>query len=1247
MASLALTGVWAAVKAIATYVTYASAAYSVYQAVTYKKPEGPKRSIKGNLPSNNAPIPVIYGTRRVGGTRIFTQSTGTSNKYLHLVIVLGEGEITSIGDVYLDDIISTDLDKWGKKGHPSFSGLTTSIWTGTDWDLPTVSNWEGTGEEYASYYEATNTSSPLTESGLNPWTPTIGVSYRLQYAVGRSSGSVVFSCGGATGPAIEATGAYALEFVATTEDPPTFTPTGFTGQLTISSSLSPVAITSVTNLVTVGKHLGSDSQVADTDLITATVGEEAEWTTDHKLSGIAYVYVRFEYDPNVFSTLPVVTCDVVGKKCVDIRETGGVGSTPIETHNPAVCIWDYLTNERYGRGIPTDQLNQASFIAAANYCDEIISVAGNSQERYTCDGYLDTSQSTMDNLNALLTSCRGILVYSGGEYVLKIDKPESSSFNFTESNIVGEWVINTGSKETQFNRITTTFFNPDKKWEEDTAIIDSSYAVTDVRDTEDNGLLLEQNYELPFTIDVGTVKQISTINFNQSRQQISCEFTAFAEALTVEIGDVVSITHTTPGWTSKLFRVMKIGLKSNDEVKISCLEYDVSVYSYGTIAPPPAEVDTNLPNPFDPTAPTNLAIVESKHFTGVSEHNDVLLTWTASSDYLNKGYEVGIKPSGETAWQEVAIITDTQFEFHNLNGFYDFRVRTLTGQGFSDWTYLGRQNIDGVNEINTNPGGDSGLSVSIPNGLWCGRPGVDVFTLDTDGAGGSMTFADNGGILANGVMSVGNGLEIEGSLTVGENLTVDGNLDVGGDGNVQGNFLVGGDTTLKGDVTIGTPGDPSTLNLEGVMVAGPDAVTMLGTMTVGPGHVEIEGTISAVDANFTGITSDHITAGSIVGSSIASGTITAAQISANAITADEIAALTITATEIAAATITGDKIASGTIDTVNMVANSITSELIESGAVVADSIASSVITGDKIASLDLTTKTLTSDTGTIGGWSITPNLLKSAGTGARIELNQNKSRVSVFDASYEKVAMGYLENLPKHDGTGNWSASDYGFWARKGDNLVIDGGVDHYNGDFIVNNDAGVVIKASTGGWDDTDTWADASTWDDNVDDLIRLGTDSGEKGLFIYDAGVTKAKFHSAGMLIGSTAGTNKFLEYSVSTGDISFRGQIVDYTDWVDKNTDFTAEAGKRYRIDTSGSTAHSDYLKMTLPAGNVNDSVQWIDDTQNFGTKYLYIQANGSEKIMGVISGFTDGIMYCLNPNEDGILVYSGSTAGWRLV
>ena len=55
------------------------------------KPKAPRFSsqdeAKGTLvnkDSNNNPIPVVYGKRQVGLTRVFVESSGTDNQYLYV-----------------------------------------------------------------------------------------------------------------------------------------------------------------------------------------------------------------------------------------------------------------------------------------------------------------------------------------------------------------------------------------------------------------------------------------------------------------------------------------------------------------------------------------------------------------------------------------------------------------------------------------------------------------------------------------------------------------------------------------------------------------------------------------------------------------------------------------------------------------------------------------------------------------------------------------------------------------------------------------------------------------------------------------------------------------------------------------------------------------------------------------------------------------------------------------------------------
>ena len=66
-----------------------------------------ERGLLVNKQSNDSNIPVIYGERLTGGTRVFMETSGTDNTYLYMCIVMAEGEINDIEEIRVDDKIVT------------------------------------------------------------------------------------------------------------------------------------------------------------------------------------------------------------------------------------------------------------------------------------------------------------------------------------------------------------------------------------------------------------------------------------------------------------------------------------------------------------------------------------------------------------------------------------------------------------------------------------------------------------------------------------------------------------------------------------------------------------------------------------------------------------------------------------------------------------------------------------------------------------------------------------------------------------------------------------------------------------------------------------------------------------------------------------------------------------------------------------------------------------------------------------
>lgn len=531
-----------------------------------KDEEPEKNPILGNARSNVAPLPVIYGTRRVGGALVYVAAAGDTNQYLHLVLALGEGPISAVTAVYLDDVDINDA-RFVLDGTP-----------------------------YASFTA----------------------------------------------------------------------------------------------------YLGADGQAASGALITAFPGV---WTASHTLSGVAYLHVVLTFNRDMFTRVPVITADVSGRTVFDPRT-----STTGFSKNPALCLRDYLTNTRYGKGLPSTVVDVT---AAANHCDELVALyVGGLVDapRYTCNGALDTRKRIAENVRSLLSACNGALINSGGVYRLHIDQPEASQMTLTPDTILGNWSIASSGNSGLLNRIKASFDNPEKNWQEDSLVYDDAT----LRSTQDNGYLLESTLDLPFTTDGYRAQRLAQLLLLQSRLKLRVAFVATLAALRVDVGNIVAVTHPTPAWTAKLFRVVKLDLLPTGNIGVALEEYSFNAYTLqlpGQFVPPPA---TNLPNPFTVLVPANLTLQSGTDHLLVGSSGDLIsriyVSWVKPNDGFVVGYDVQAKRSNTSVWLPVASpssATDVNCYIAPVldSVLYDVRVRCVNSlQRRSAWVTVSNYSVVGKTE---------------------------------------------------------------------------------------------------------------------------------------------------------------------------------------------------------------------------------------------------------------------------------------------------------------------------------------------------------------------------------------------------------------------------------------------------------------------------------------------------------------------------------------------------------------------
>ena len=159
--------------------------------------------------------------------------------------------------------------------------------------------------------------------------------------------------------------------------------------------------------IRIKKYDGSQTAV-DADLVSETSVD-----ANFKGLGVAYLYVRYEYDQDIFASgVPTVTAVVEGKKVYDPRTDATAYS-----NNAALCIRDFIVSKY---GFYDSSVDNVYFAAAANECDENISLSGGGTEkRYELNGVLQADRKIGDILSDMVTACAGSLFLGSGDLAVK------------------------------------------------------------------------------------------------------------------------------------------------------------------------------------------------------------------------------------------------------------------------------------------------------------------------------------------------------------------------------------------------------------------------------------------------------------------------------------------------------------------------------------------------------------------------------------------------------------------------------------------------------------------------------------------------------------------------------------------------------------------------------------------------------------------------------------------------------------
>ena len=555
-----------------------------------------------NKQSNNASIPVIYGERLVGGTRVFIETSGTDNTYLYIALVLSEGEVNSIEEIRVDDKVVT------------FDGALT----------------HGTVREVAS-----------------------------------SDGNFYKDS---------------------------------------------------TSHIQIQAFLGKDDQVASSVLSTLS-----SWGSNHKLSGICYLALRFKWNQDIFGGIPQVQAKVKGKKIVTLASNLSEQTASFST-NPAFCLLDYLRNERYGKGIATTDIDLQSFYDASQVCvTQVTPFSGGSDINiFDCNAVIDTSKKVLDNVRDIIRGMRGYLPYVQGKYKLVIETTGTASVSLNEDDIIGGYALASPTKNSKFNRVIVSYINPDRNYQVDEVqfppIDDSGLASADqhaTMKTADGGFLLENRSDFRTITSTYQAEEMAEIILRRSREALGLSINCNFKAYELHIGEIVNVSLTSLGFSNKAFRVITMIFNEDYTISLNLVEYQASHYTWASKTQVSSTPSTNLPTPFTIQPPASITLSDEM----IEYADGVVLTRlniviSASPDSFVQYYQVEAKKTSESNFKIISSGTELRHEFLNVidGENYTVRAKAINSFGVSSTFTSATHTVVGATET---PADVTDLSVSL------------------------------------------------------------------------------------------------------------------------------------------------------------------------------------------------------------------------------------------------------------------------------------------------------------------------------------------------------------------------------------------------------------------------------------------------------------------------------------------------------------------------------------------------------
>lgn len=322
---------------------------------------------------------------------------------------------------------------------------------------------------------------------------------------------------------------------------------------------------------------GELDQEADADLIAAFPNQLGE---TFRQCGVARVVAVLDWgtDAAQHTALWGDTISpaylIKGVKVFDPRDENqdvDDASTWAYSANPALCVAHALTHA-WGVAISADDIDYTALAAAADVCDETVTVGDSELPMFRCGGVFQGDTDLASQIQDMLSAFRGHITFNGGKYAIVADDARSSVWTVTDDDIleIHEWTAATETRH-MYNAVSAAYYDVGLGGARTTT---APYEMTEAA-TEG---LRETSVSLPFTPDNHSAQINAYRNLIEARDGRSIVMRLTDAALYLLPTEVITIDSDDAAFLNGDYQIVQIDLADVGAI-VTLRGYDSDVYA--------------------------------------------------------------------------------------------------------------------------------------------------------------------------------------------------------------------------------------------------------------------------------------------------------------------------------------------------------------------------------------------------------------------------------------------------------------------------------------------------------------------------------------------------------------------------------------------------------------------------------------------------------------------------------------------